>query len=214
MRKVIPQLAVWIIKIWFSTCRITIHGQAERDKLDALSQPIIGVIWHYCIIGIFYIMRKEPLVALVSASNDGDYIAELVKKLGYITVRGSRNTGGTRALKGLLRHLRDGKNLAIVADGSQGPPHIAQAGAILLASKTGAPILPMLWSVSRYFTVNSWDRTVLPYPFAKIDFFYGKALMVPKGLDSEGIESYRLKLEERLKLLNEKAWGLHGKKIH
>ncbi len=211
---VLPRISAWLIKIVFITCRINIHGQQERNKVGTRKIPAIGTCWHYGIVGIFYVLRNESSVMLVSASKDGDYIAKLSEYSGFSTVRGSRNKGGVQALKELLKKIRQGKNLGIVADGSQGPPRVVQAGSILLASKTGAPILPMLWSASRYFAINSWDRTIIPKLFSQIDFFYGEPLLVPKKLDSAGIEKYRLKLEGRLNSLYEEAWGRHGKKEH
>ncbi len=211
---VLPRIVAWAIKIVFITCRITIHGQQERNKVDTRKTPAIGTCWHYGIIGIFYVLRNESSVMMVSASDDGDYIAKLSECLGFSTVRGSRNRGGVQALKELLNKIRQGENLGIVADGSQGPPRVVQAGSILLASRTGAPILPMVWSTSRYFTINSWDRTVIPKLFSQIDFFYGEPLHVPKKLDSTGIEKYRLKLEGRLNSLYQDAWSRHGRKEH
>jgi hypothetical protein len=101
-----------------------------------------------------------------------------------------------------------------VADGSQGPPKIVQAGSILLAARTGAPIIPMVFAASRYYTINSWDRTIIPKPFSRIDFYYGKPLFVTANLRPEDLESYRLQLEERLNELYKKAWTRYGKIVH
>jgi lysophospholipid acyltransferase (LPLAT)-like uncharacterized protein len=211
---ILPLLCAWIIRIWFATCKMNIHGLQQRETAEALKKPIIGTIWHYSIIGQFYAMRNEDTGALVSASKDGEYIARLAEHFGFITVRGSRNRGGISALKGLLRLVRAGNNVGIVADGSQGPARVVQAGAILLASKTGSPILPMAWSASRYFSVKSWDRTVLPKLFSRIEFFYGEPLEVPEKMESSTTEEYRLLLEQRLNSLYEEAWKIQGKSEH
>ncbi len=115
---------------------------------------------------------------MVSASRDGEYLARLAEQFGFETVRGSRNKKGVQGLKAMLRAVQNGNSAAIVADGSQGPPKIVQAGAILLAARTGAPIIPMIFAASRYFTINSWDRTIIPKPFSRIDFYYGEPLFV------------------------------------
>jgi lysophospholipid acyltransferase (LPLAT)-like uncharacterized protein len=151
---------------------------------------------------------------MVSASRDGEYIARLAEELGFDTARGSRNNRGMQALKEILKAAKAGRNTAIVADGSQGPPRIAQPGAILVASRTGVPVLPMMWSATRYLTIPSWDRTAIPKPFSRIDYFFGEPLSVPPDLKEEGIEEYRLILEERLNELYSRAWQLHGQDEH
>jgi lysophospholipid acyltransferase (LPLAT)-like uncharacterized protein len=72
----------------------------------------------------------------------------------------------------------------------------------------------MVWSAERYFTIRSWDRTVIPKPFARIDYFYGEPLLVPADLKSDGIEEYRLLLEQRLNALYAEAWGQYSKDEH
>ncbi|HID03684.1 MAG TPA: hypothetical protein EYP18_10825, partial [Desulfobacterales bacterium] len=113
-----------------------------------------------------------------------------------------------------IRNMRDGRNAGIVADGSQGPARVVQAGSIVLSSRAGVPILPMVWSCNRYKRFGSWDGTALPLPFSKIDFFYGEPLIVPPKIKSEEMEKQRLILENRLNNLYAKAWALQDKTEH
>jgi len=210
-----PLIYKVITKLLFSTCRIERRGIDILEDLEVRKQPYIAAFWHY---GIFYIRelgRDRPLTAMVSASEDGEYIARLLESAGFETVRGSSNRGGVAALKSLITAVkRRGRTAAIVADGSQGPPLVAQAGAVLLAGKTGAPIVPIGWGADRYVAFRSWDRTVLPEPFAKIFLKVGEPLVVPAGLKSAGIEEYRLKMEEKLKENYSEVWGRFGIGIH
>jgi len=136
-------------------------------------------------------------------------------RMGLATVRGSRGKGGLRALKEMKAAMDgEGKKAAIVVDGSQGPALKVQAGAILLASKTGAPILPFVWGADRYWAFKSWDRTVLPKPFAELAVYYGASLHVPAGIRAVDLEAYRLNLEERLNKLYCRAWGRFGIEHH
>ncbi len=212
--RVVPFVFVWLTRIWFATCRIRTHGQEYRDQVNAQGGPVVASFWHYTIFFIFYYMRKESGVAMVSASKDGEYISRVANKFGFETVRGSRKKGGMQAIKGLIRNMREGRNAAIVADGSQGPARVVQAGSIVLASRTGTPVLPMLWSCSRYKRFGSWDGTVLPYPFSRIDFFYGEPLEVPPKIKAEEVNNYRLILEKRLNDLYAKAWKKQGRTEH
>ncbi|MEW6334665.1 MAG: lysophospholipid acyltransferase family protein [Thermodesulfobacteriota bacterium] len=211
---VVPFVFAWMTRIWFATCRVKTHGRQYRGQADDIDGPVVAAFWHYTILFIFYYMRGETGVAMVSASRDGEYISRIARKFGYETVRGSRGGGGLQAMKGLIRAVRAGRNAAIVADGSQGPARAVQAGSVVLASQTGAPVLPMLWSCSRYKRFASWDGTVLPMPFSRIDFFYGEPLFVPPEIREEGLEAYRLELEKRLNDLYTTAWALHGKEEH
>ncbi len=212
--RVVPTLVVWIASALFATCRIKTHGQEYRNQLDARDVPLIGSFWHYTLFFIFYYLRKDQGVAMVSSSRDGEYISRVAGKFGFATVRGSRNKDGLQAIKSLIRSMRNGRNAGIVADGSQGPPRVVQAGCIVLASRARVPILPMLWSCDRYKRFGSWDGTALPMPFSKIDFFYGEPLDVPPKIKTEEIEQYRVILEKRLNTLYSKAWALHGKNEH
>lgn len=212
--RIVPAVFVPLIKIWFATCRITFHDEHYFNQYVKRQVPIVGGLLHYSILFFFYFMRNKTGVAMVSGSKDGEYIARVVEKFGFKTVRGSKTKGGIKAIKGLIRYMQEGRSAAIVTDGSQGPPRIVQAGCIVLASRSGAPIVPMLWSCNRYKRFGSWDGTVLPYPFSRIDFFYGEPLDVPAKIKSDEIEKYRLILEERLNALYDKAWAFQGKQEH
>jgi lysophospholipid acyltransferase (LPLAT)-like uncharacterized protein len=212
--RVVPVTLAWLIRLWFRTCRVKVHNPHYFLDPKKTGKPVIASFWHYSIIYFFYYVRGNRVTAMVSASRDGEYIARLGKQFGYSAARGSRNNRGMEGLKALFRAIRSGDNCAIVADGSQGPARVAQPGAIFLASRTGAPVLPMLWSAARYFTVRSWDRTVIPKPFSRIDFYYGEPIFVPADLKADGIEEYRLLLEERLNALYAAAWSQYNKGEH
>jgi lysophospholipid acyltransferase (LPLAT)-like uncharacterized protein len=212
--RVVPVTLAMLMRLWFATCRVRVHNLDNFLDPKKTGKPVIASFWHYSIIYFFYFVRGNRVTAMVSASRDGEYIARLAHQFGYTAARGSRNNKGVEGLKVLFRAIRSGDNCALVADGSQGPPRVAQPGAILLASRSGAPILPMVWSAERYFTIRSWDRTVIPKPFARIDYFYGEPLLVPADLKSDGIEEYRLLLEQRLNALYAEAWGQYSKDEH
>lgn len=210
----VPFIFKIITGIIFRTCRIKVQGLENIKKLDREGEPYIAAFWHYALAYSMALRTGGAWAAMVSASSDGEYIARVLESLGFETVRGSRNRRGLGALKGLITAVKNGKNAAIVADGSQGPPLIVQAGAILLASKTGAPIVPYGWGANRYFAFNSWDRTALPKPFARLVVKIGPPLYVPAQLKSDGIEQYRLKLEKQLKENYQEVWGHFGIRNH
>lgn len=198
----------------FSTCRVELFGYEHYKAFAESRTPFIVSFWHYGVIYFTHQAENLPYVGMVSPSKDGEYIARILQSKGYIPVRGSRSTGGIGAMKGLIRHIRQGRVGVLVADGSQGPARIVQAGAILLASRTGVPIIPKGWAASNYWTFRSWDKTAIPKPFSRVEIMSGEPLYVPRDADAEKIEEYRLKLEERLNELYEKGWEKFGKKEH
>ncbi|MBC8209031.1 MAG: lysophospholipid acyltransferase family protein [Desulfobulbaceae bacterium] len=212
--RLFPLLFLALIRVWFATCRVRIHGREHREVLAGADGPAIGVFWHYELLPVIRVLSHERGTVMVSTSRDAEYVSRLLVRLGFETVRGSRNRGGVQALKGLIKALRAGRNVGLVADGSQGPARIAQPGAVLLASRTGAWILPVISSCGRYKRFRSWDGTILPLPFSRIDFFFGEPYRIERDLDVQGLEKERQLLEEKLNQLYSQAWRLYGKNEH
>lgn len=74
--------------------------------------------------------------------------------------------------------------------------------------------MPMAWAASSYFAIRSWDRTAIPKPFSQIHYVFGDAIYVPRKLDEEQFEKYRLLLEKELKDLYLEAWLKTGRQVH
>lgn len=200
-------------RCWLSTCRLTIRGQENMDTAREQG-AVIAPFWHYSIIYLFHHLCRYGGAVLVSASRDGEFVARTAQRFGLEAIRGSSNRQGVQALKKLLKAMKRGKHIGIVADGSQGPARVLQPGAIFLSSKTGSPILPMAWAADRYFAFKSWDRTVLPKLFARIVLRYGEPIHIPPNLDSQGIEEHRRRVEEELNRIYTEVWKEFGRPDH
>ena len=212
--RVVPKLLSWLMRLWLGTCKVTVHNDEPLHAVDRGELTLIGSFWHYSLVFVLYYLRRYPATVMVSASKDGEYIARLAGEFGFNSVRGSKNRRGVEALKGMVRAVQQGNNSAIVADGSQGPARVAQSGALMVAAKSGKPIVPIAWSAQNYFTINSWDRTAVPKPFSRVDICFGTPIYVPRKVNSEILEEYRCKLENELNLLYSKAWAIHGMESH
>lgn len=211
--KIFPTVYYLWSRFWLSTCRLTIRGQENMDA--AWEQgAVIAPFWHYSIIYLFHHLCRYGGTVLVSASRDGEFVAKTVERFGIEAIRGSSNRQGAQALKKLLKATKAGKHIGIVADGSQGPARVFQPGAVFLASKTGAPILPIAWAADRYIAFNSWDMILLPKLFSKIVLSYGEPITIPPKLDAEGLEEYRLKVEVEMNKIYEQVWAEFNKKDH
>jgi lysophospholipid acyltransferase (LPLAT)-like uncharacterized protein len=145
----------------------------------------------------------------VSRFRDGDLADSLLRRLGYITVRGSTEEGkvekgGRTALLKLMQALKEGHTVAITVDGPKGPAGVVKEGVLFLAQKTEKPIVPVYVKVERAIRLNSWDRFVIPLPFTKARWLAGHELYVKEGEDLK--EKKRLLEEAFLKLLEEEPF--------
>ncbi len=207
---VVPRLYVALSSLWFRTCRLEVRGLENLTKVLTHGAGVVP-FWHYSLFYMLHHLRQYPGVAMVSASRDGEYIARVAELLNFETVRGSSNRFGVRALKGMVDHVRQGKNAGIVADGSQGPALKAQPGAVLLAAKSGSPIMPIVWAAKRCKVFNSWDRTALPLPFTRIILEYGELIWVKPELTAATTEQYRQQLETAMNTMHRQLWGEFGR---
>jgi lysophospholipid acyltransferase (LPLAT)-like uncharacterized protein len=210
---VVPSCYVALSSLWFSTCRLEVRGLENLTKVLAHGAGVVP-FWHYSLFYMLHHLRQYPGVAMVSASRDGEYIARVAELLHFETVRGSANRFGIRALKGMVDHVKQGKNAGIVADGSQGPALKAQPGAVLLAAKSGSPIMPIVWAAKRYKAFNSWDRTVLPLPFTQIILEYGNLIWMETDLTAATAEQCRQQLEANMNSMYRQLWGEFGRNRH
>ena len=211
---VLPPLVAGLMRLWFSSCRVTGHGTEVLDEHVAGGNRAICACWHYGLFYVLHYVRGKRAAVMVSASKDGEYIARLVERLGHRPVRGSSHRGGFRALREMLEVLKEGASAGIVADGSQGPARRAQPGCILMASRSGLPIFPIAWAAHPAIKFKSWDRTLIPLPFARLILHQGPPLHVPPDLDATGIEEWRQRLEDELNRLYDAAWAELGRGPH
>lgn len=212
--QIIPRVYNLVTSVLFATCRITSFGREHFDRF-LVKPPMIVATWHCCLLYDLTLISGHDWVAMVSKSSDAEYISRLIENKGYETVRGSQGKGGLLALKKMVRIVKERQtNSSIVADGSQGPPRRVQAGVIILASRTGARIVPLNWAADRYITFKSWDKTILPKPFARMVVYYGEPITIPPGIKADAIEAYRLRLEETLNADYHRAWKHFGVDAH
>jgi hypothetical protein len=164
--------------------------------------------WHGRILPATYVFRRRGIVVITSDNFDGEWIAGIIKRFGYGTARGSTSRGARKALLQLTREMAAGRPVAFTIDGPRGPSRVAQPGAVWLAKATGNPVLPFHLEADRHWTVNSWDRTQIPKPFATVALVVGEPMRVAGDADESGIEQARQMLEARLRALESRARAL------
>lgn len=195
----LSHLAAWALRLLHWTCRFKTVGEEHYRASLEIGEPRIAAFWHFSYPTILYFFRDKGYLTIISRSRDGELAARMVKRLGYFPFRGSPgNKGGAAALKGIISAFRNGPGGGFVADGSQGPPQVAQKGLLLLAMYSGSPIFPVGIAANRCWRFRTWDKTLLPKPFAKVAVSWGPAIRVERGASPERIEECRLQLERTL----------------
>lgn len=145
--------------------------------------------------------RRMRIATLVSASRDGEILARLIQRFGMLPVRGSSSRRGTRSLIEMVRAVGEGHSATITPDGPRGPAQVLQPGIITLAKLTGAPIVPVSCTVSRFIRMKSWDRFMVPMPFARCHLRIGSPIAVPRNADEQTMEKLGIQVTETLKRL-------------
>lgn len=211
--KLVGSLGKLLVDFIFRTSAIEIKGKKPLEKVIK-SRKYIFALWHSRIMLPSYFFKGMRHSILVSRSEDGEIIARILQAQGQETVRGSTSRGGLRALSRLIKDLRSNMRPGvIIPDGPRGPRFKVQAGIIMLAKKTGYPIIPITFSARNIKAFSSWDRFILPYPFTRCRMVFGKIISVPADADQIGLESCRKALETELNRITTSADRHFGHEI-
>jgi hypothetical protein len=168
-----------------ATWRVRVIGREHEEACRRGGRGFLYALWHGSLLPLFYYKRGEGIVVLVSQNRDGEYITRVIHREGYRTVRGSSSRGGFRSLLEMSRLGRQGEALAITPDGPRGPRHRAQPGVLIVAQRGGVPILPLAAAVNPCRRLNSWDRFVIPAPFARVVMGFGPPIVLPADLATD-----------------------------
>lgn len=166
------RLGTPVLRILASTWRLREVNRGPCQRLRDSGKPVIFALWHGEMLAPLWNHRREGVAVLISEHGDGEMIARVAESLGFRTVRGSTSRGAGRALLGTTRTVQKGVDVAFTPDGPRGPARRFAPGALIVAQRTGAPIIPLRISVSRCWRLGSWDEFVIPKPFARITIAY------------------------------------------
>jgi lysophospholipid acyltransferase (LPLAT)-like uncharacterized protein len=170
----------------------------------------IWTFWHRCVIPAAHRCRDNQIAVMTSRSFDGEYIARIISRFGFVPVRGSSSRGAVGALIGMRQQLEQGHSVAFTIDGPRGPRYVAKPGPVLLAKKTGVPIGCFYIHLERAWVLNSWDRMMIPKPFSRAMFSASAPITVPPDATDEQMKALHQQMQdtlERCRLNAEKARG-------
>ncbi|MBQ8886611.1 MAG: lysophospholipid acyltransferase family protein [Candidatus Gastranaerophilales bacterium] len=157
-------------------------------------------MWHCHQCVVYAVKDKENFRVLISASNDGEIIAEGALSLGIKSVRGSSKRHGTSAALGLIDNLKEGGSIGIMVDGPKGPKRKVKDGIINIAKLSGIPIIPVSWQskCKTFFKFNTWDEFQIPFGPCKTVALFGKPIYIPNDATKEDMQEWCIKLEEEM----------------
>ena len=188
---------LWFVR-WSGRWRIE-NAEPFLSQVTA-GNPVIVCFWHGRLI-LMPRIRGLPIKVVVSAHRDGMRAARIMRYGPSELIVGSTRRGGAAALIEVVRTVRQGIPVVFTPDGPRGPRMRATAGAVIAAKRSGAPLVPVSGSVSRCRVLNSWDRFVLPYPFARGIIRFGAPILVPAGANADEVEHTRQQLEDAMNAL-------------
>lgn len=167
------RLGAALLRLLASTWRVCPVNEEPLNEARRTGQPVLFALWHGELLPLLWYQRGRGVAVVISEHRDGEIVSQIAESLGYRTVRGSSSRGASRALLGLARAIEDGHDGAITPDGPRGPAHVFAPGGAVAAHRTGVPIVPIRASASRAWRLKSWDRFLIPKPFAKVTVTMG-----------------------------------------
>ncbi len=189
------------IRVLLHTYRYEVRGvDFYEGALRAHNRAIVA-FWHESIIPFACHYRNAGIHTLAGYSFDAELAAQVLRRLGIMSLRGSSSRGGSEALRELAAALQQIPVVALTVDGPHGPRRVAKPGAAILAARTGAPIIPHVFAVRPAWHLHSWDQFLIPKPFAQIISAYGPAIPPPANTHPDTVEETRLRVETGLNRL-------------
>jgi lysophospholipid acyltransferase (LPLAT)-like uncharacterized protein len=195
------RLLLWLIST-MGTLAVRLIGMTLRLSLYVEpggvafnTHPLILCFWHRAIFSSTWAFRKQNIGVVTSQSFDGEYIARIISAFGYLPIRGSSSRGGARALLESRRYLESGRTVAFTSDGPRGPLYVTKPGPVLLASKTGVPIVAFHIALEKAWLLRSWDRFMIPKPFSRALLCLSTQMIVPPDLDTSQLDQFHAELQ-------------------
>jgi len=195
-------LVCWIVpallRLIGCTLRTTMTYEAGAIQSVDEIYPGIFPFWHRCVLPATWLFRHQRPAVMTSRSLDGEFIARVISRFGFLPVRGSSSRGGQRALLEMNTLLAEGHAVAFTIDGPRGPRYVAKKGPVLLARMSGIAITGFYVAVERAWVLNTWDALMIPKPFSRIYVRVARKIFVPPDADDAAMERYHAEMQAAL----------------
>jgi len=199
--KIAGVVLYWAMRLYSAMFRLKIEN--ESQWLDYLEQggKVLLCLWHQHLFMAVWLLpryKKYQLGVMVSKSLDGDIATRIIETAGSFSVRGSSSRGGGGALKEIISRMKQYRLAAHVLDGPRGPAGIVKDGAITIAHGADAAIVPFGMRADRAWYLKSWDRFMIPKPFAHVTIIFYPKIKLPPLKAEKDFEDQRKSLEKMM----------------
>ena len=202
-------LVSWVVPAIIAMIGCTLRPKItyEDGAISGLDDLYPGIFpfWHRCVLPATWYFRRRRIAVLTSQSLDGEFIARVIKRFGFVPVRGSSTRGGQRALFEMDRLLRERGAVAFTIDGPRGPRFVAKKGPVLLARTSGAPMTAFYVAVKNSWVLNTWDGLVIPKPFSRTYVRVARKIFVPAEANEAGMDQCYADMQAALERVTEFA---------
>lgn len=185
----LSRLGLLLLYVLGATWRVRFVNPEVWHAQHLGGRSVILTLWHGQLLPLLWANRGRPLAVMISEHADGEIIARVAHAMGYRPVRGSTTRGAARALLTAAREVDAGYDLAITPDGPKGPARSVAPGALVIAQRTGAALLPMTAWASRAWRLKSWDSFMIPKPFARVHVAYGTPIRIDSDSARKAVEA-------------------------
>ena len=174
------------------TCRWKVHEQKIFNDARKINLPILICCWHSRFLLAAYYFKKInlPIWVVSSTHRDSQMMAKILLRWGLKLIKGSSTRGWLSVLKQMLAIFQSNNIIAITNDGPKGPPLIAKSGSIKAAIKSKAQIIAISGEAERFWSLPSWDKTVIPKPFSTIHLKFSEPLQYSDETNSVEVSDY------------------------
>ncbi len=202
-------LVSWIVPAVLRLIGCTLRGAIcfEEGSIQSLDEIYPGIypFWHRCVLPAAWLYRNRQLAVMTSRSLDGEFIARVISRMGFLPVRGSSSRGGQRALLEMNQLLTEGHSVAFTIDGPRGPRNVAKKGPVLLSRISGVPVIAFYVAVERAWVLSTWDGLMIPKPFSRIYVRVARKILVPPDADDAAMERYHAEMQAALERITAEA---------
>lgn len=195
-----------VIRTLGPTLRYEVLGWQHAERIYAAKQRCVFAFWHRVIVPIAWWARDRGIVVMNTTAFDGQWTRKVIERLGFGTAQGSSSRGGLRGLVVMAKHLEKGRDCAFTIDGPRGPRYIAKPGPVMLARKTGCPIVVFHVGVDRGRTFErTWDHFLLPAPFARTALLFSPPIYVPTTANADLMDAKHAEMQRELERVRDIA---------
>ena len=198
---VVPPVATVLVRLLGGTLRWQDRLKDGARPADRVDEGDLYAFWHRSLLLAAYRYRDLRIRILISSSFDGELIARVVERLGFVPVRGSSSRGGAVGLLQMDRALRQGWKAAVTADGPKGPMYVAKPGVAALALRAAARgegrVSVFHIHPERAWRLHTWDDFLIPKPFSRVCCAWPAPVNVQAG---ESIETVHARMQTAMEL--------------